>query len=88
MFFHILGRIIPTDELIFFREVERPTSHKYVGKPWLPDFGVIISPNIWVNFITTSLFSLTGNHIVSKGNHPNMVISPHEQDFSQCNIGG
>ena len=26
MIFHILGRIIPTDELIFFREVAQPPS--------------------------------------------------------------
>jgi hypothetical protein len=33
LFFHILGRIIPTDELIFFRGVETTNQYRYVKLP-------------------------------------------------------
>jgi len=36
MIFHILGIIIPTDELIFFRGVETTNQYKYMFIPVIP----------------------------------------------------
>jgi hypothetical protein len=51
----------------FFRGVRRETM-------WIPwDFSLKNVDFIWVNYITPSLFSLTGNHGLFLGNHPQMA---------------